>query len=98
MRPGGPFSIYRSSGNSTGSAGASDVSSRSSARDETPAQPASEDNAGWSWAIWLVVALVAGLGVFAFLSTGGRGAMRKWGRSFSEMTGGLFGKRPPKGE
>ena len=28
----------------------------------------------------------------------GRGAMRKWGRSFSEMTGGLFGKRPPKGE
>lgn len=85
-------------GGVTGSAGASDVSSRSSARDETPAQPASEDNAGWSWAIWLVVALVAGLGVFAFLSTGGRGAMRKWGRSFSEMTGGLFGKRPPKGE
>ena len=48
--------------------------------------------------MWLVVALVAGLGVFAFLSTGGRGGMSKWGRSLSEMTGGLFGKKPPRDE
>ena len=46
----------------------------------------------------LGVALVAGLGVFAFLSTGGRGGMSKWGRSLSEMTGGLFGKTPPRDE
>ena len=46
----------------------------------------------------LVVALVAGLGLFAFLSTGGRGGMSKFGRSLSEMTGGLFGKKPPRDE
>ena len=40
--------------------------------------------------------LVAGLGLFAFLSTGGRGGMSKFGRSLSEMTGGLFGKKPPR--
>ena len=43
---------------------------------------------------WLLVALVLGLGLFALLSTGGNGAMGKWGRSFREMTGGLFGKKP----
>ena len=48
------------------------------------------------WVVALVVALVVGLGVFAFLSTGGRGGMSKWGRSLSEMTGGLFGKKPPR--
>jgi len=84
-------------GGVVGSAGASDVSGRSETRtEESSAEepPAAEDNTGSSWIIWLIVALVAGLGVFAFLSTGGKGGMRKWGRSFSEMTGGLFGKKP----
>ena len=27
-----------------------------------------------------------------------RGGMSKWGRSLSEMTGGLFGKKPPRDE
>lgn len=84
-----------------GSAGASDVSGRSAAQAEentVPTKPAVEDNTGSSWIIWLILALVIGLGVFAFLSTGGRGGMSKWGRSFSEMTGGLFGKKPRKDE
>lgn len=84
-----------------GSAGASDVSGRSFAQVEGSTEadkPAVEDNTGSSWIIWLILALVVGLGVFAFLSTGGRGGMRKWGRSFSEMTGGLFGKKPRKDE
>ena len=51
----------------------------------------------WGYVIvCAVLALVVGLGVFAFLSTGGRGGMSKWGRSLSEMTGGLFGKKPPR--
>ena len=71
-----------------GSAGASDVS-----RSGEPAA-ASESNEGSGAAIWLVVALVVGLGLFAVLSTGGKGAMGKFGRSVREMTGGLFGKKP----
>lgn len=82
-----------------GSAGGSDVSaSRSSAEKEsieTP-KPITEDNTGAGAAVWLVLALVGGLGLFAFLSTGGRGGMDKFGRSFREMTGGLFGKKPPR--
>ena len=76
-----------------GSAGASDASRTPSS--ET-VEGADQDNTGAGWAVWLVVALVVGLGVFAFLSTGGRGGMSKWGRSLSEMTGGLFGKKPPR--
>lgn len=85
-------------GGVVGSAGASDVrGSASEPREETQAEtPAVEDNTGSSWAIWLIVALVVGIGLFAFLSTGGRGGMNKFGRSFSEMTGGLFGKKPKK--
>lgn len=80
-----------------GSAGGSDVSgSRSTAEKESAAspKPITEDNTGTGAAIWLVLALVGGLGLFAFLSTGGRGGMNKFGRSFREMTGGLFGKKP----
>ena len=88
-------------GGVTGSAGGSDVSGRSSASanpkaDKTAQTPAVEDNAGAGWSIWLIVGLVAGLGIFALVSTGGKGGMGKWGRSFSEMTGGLFGKKPPE--
>ncbi len=57
--------------------------------------PITEDNTGSSTAIWLIVALVVGLLLFAFLSTGGKGGMNKFSRSIREMTGGLFGKKPP---
>jgi len=89
--------LYKSLfGGVIGSAGASDVSSGH--RSNTSAKaidvpPASEDNTGSGWIVWLILILIGGLGIFAFLSTGGKGAMRKWGRSFSEMTGGLFGKK-----
>ena len=85
-------------GGVVGSAGASDVRSSSPKEAEEPApeKPAVEDNTGAGWAVWLVIALIAGLGIFAFLSTGGRGGMDKFGRSFREMTGGLFGKKPKK--
>ena len=94
----GPMSevVYKALyGGVTGSAGASDAS-RAPASETV--EGADQDNTGAGWAVWLVVALVAGLGVFAFLSTGGRGGMSKWGRSLSEMTGGLFGKKPPRDE
>lgn len=84
-------------GGISGSAGASDVSRRSSDAETEQAadpQPAVEDNTGSSWALWLVVGLVVVIGIFAFLSTGGKGGVSKFGRSFSEMTGGLFGKKP----
>lgn len=84
-------------GGVVGSAGTSDASSKSSAKSNDSSQSASsakEDNTGSGWIIWLILALVGGLGLFAFLSTGGKGGMHKWGRSFSEMTGGLFGKKP----
>ncbi len=84
-----------------GSAGTSDVSGRGAPEDGKQAETektAVQDQTGSSWSIWLVLALVIGLGVFAFLSTGGRGGMHKWKRSFSEMTGGLFGRKPRKDE
>lgn len=79
-------------GGVTGSAGTSDISGSAG---ET-AKGADQDNTGAGWAIWLIVALALGLGLFALLSTGGDGAMSKWGRSFREMTGGLLGKKPPE--
>ena len=85
-------------GGVVGSAGASDTGGKSAQTKSgsKSAKPASEDNTGAGWIVWLIIALVGGLAVFAFLSTGGKGGMKKWGRSFSEMTGGLVGKRPPK--
>ncbi len=85
-------------GGITGSAGASDVSSARSSEAEPDEKAASNDNSGASWGIWLIIALVIGLGIFALLSTGGNGAGSKWKRSISEMTGGLIGKKPPKGD
>lgn len=76
-----------------GSAGASDASS--SPADEDPA-PVVRSNEGSGAALWLILALVIGLGVFAFLSAGRNGGLDKWKRSFSEMTGGLIGKKPEK--
>lgn len=76
-----------------GAAGASDVSGKGAAEAE---KPAAESNEGSGAAVWIVLALVLGLGVFAFLSAGRGGGMDKWKHSFSEMTGGLVGKRPKK--
>ena len=91
--------IYRALyGGVTGSAGASDVSGQSSGTAAGAETPAAKDNKGSGAIIWIIVALVVGLGLFAFLSTGGKGGMNKFGRSFSEMTGGLFGKKPPDKE
>ena len=41
----------------------------------------------------ILLALLLGVGLFAFLSTGGRGGLGKWKDSLSEMTGGFFGGR-----
>lgn len=77
-------------GGVTGSAGASDVSGSRSSQQE---KPSAESNEGSSSIWWIIGALVLGLGVFAFLSSGSAsGGASKWKRSFSEMTGGLFGK------
>jgi len=87
-------------GGITGSAGASDVSRSSGTAKESADQsvPSVEDNTGSGWILWLIIALVAGVGLFAFLSTGGKGGMNKFGRTFNEMTGGLFGKKPSRKE
>lgn len=103
LRSTGPMSevAYKALfGGVTGSAGSSDVTrTRSEQPSVSPeaVRGADQDNTGASWIIWLILALVVGLGVFAFLSTGGKGGASKFGRSFSEMTGGLFGKKPKDG-
>ncbi len=49
--------------------------------------------------IWLIIGVVAVIGVFAFLMTGsGKVAWEKVKRNTSEMTLGLFGKKPEKKE
>ncbi len=84
--------VYRTVfGGVVGSAGASDVSGNATGKE---VQPLSESNEGSGAALWIIIALIAGLGVFAFLSAGRRGGAEKWKHSFSEMTGGLLGKRP----
>lgn len=89
-------------GGITGAAGASDVSPADAEKEAgagatATAVPASENNEGSSSGIiWLIVALVVGLLIFAFLAGGGKGGMNKFKRSFSEMSGGLFGKKPPE--
>ncbi len=85
--------VYRTLfGGVVGSAGARDAGS---SRTQPEEKPATKSNEGSGAAVWIVLALVLGLGVFAFLSAG-RGGMDKWKRSFSEMTGGLVGKKPRK--
>ncbi|MBE5778480.1 MAG: stage II sporulation protein P [Clostridiales bacterium] len=77
-------------GGITGSAGASDVRGSSSAGEK----PAAESNEGSGAVWWIVGALVLGIFLFGILSTGSlKGGSEKWKRSFSEMTGGLIGKR-----
>ncbi len=86
-------------GGVTGAAGASDVSrGNASAQSSGAAQPseaadtpAKDDNKGSGAIWWMIGALVIGLLIYALVSGGG---MNKFKRSFSEMTGGLFGKKP----
>lgn len=86
--------VYRALfGGVVGSAGASDASTKKSEPADEE-KPATESNEGSGAAIWIILALVVGLGVFAFLSAGKGGGMDKWKHSFSEMTGGLIGKKP----
>ncbi len=80
-------------GGVVGSAGGSDAST---AKTTDEVSPMTEDNQGAGSAVWIILALIVGLGVFAFLSAGKKGGMEKWKHSFSEMTGGLLGKRPDK--
>ena len=57
---------------------------------------ASKNDKGVSGGVlFLIVAVVAGVLIFAFVQTGSGKAMgEKIGRNVSEMTGGLFGKKP----
>ena len=59
-------------------------------------KPAAKDDVGVSGGvIFLIVAVVAGVLIFAFAQTGSGKAMgEKLGRNVSEMTGGLLGKKP----
>ncbi|MBE5793962.1 MAG: hypothetical protein E7323_04700 [Clostridiales bacterium] len=76
-----------------GSAGASDAASKKTDASDAD-QPAVESNEGSGAAVWIILALVVGLGLFAILSAGKGGGIEKWKHSFSEMTGGLIGKKP----
>ena len=94
----GPMSevLYKSLyGGVTGAAGASDVSGQSSSNAPSQAGQQEDNKSAGSGVVWLIVALVVGLLLFAFLA-GGKDGMNKFKRSFSEMTGGLFGKKPPQ--
>lgn len=91
--------IYKAMyGGITGSTGASDVSSshNASAPSTQAETPASEDQTGAGWIVWLILAFIGGLLLLAFLSGGAKDGSRKFQRSFSELTGGLFGKKPKK--
>lgn len=73
-------------GPQTGSAKAENVS--------TPATEA-QNKSSASGIVWLVVAVIAGVVIFALAQTGGgKGMGKKIGRNMREMTGGLFGKKP----
>ncbi len=71
-----------------------------SAKSEETANPArekEESKGAFSGIAWMAVLLIAGVAVFAFLQTGsGKGMTGKIGRSMSEMTGGLLGKKDKK--
>lgn len=88
-------------GGVTGSAGAaSDVgpSNNNTAPNQNTGTPAANNNAGaGSGILWVVGVFVAGLVIFALIATGSKqGTVDKLKRNVSEMTGGLFGKKPQK--
>ena len=56
---------------------------------------AEKNTGGWTGTAWLVGALLIGALIYAFASTGnGHDALRRWKRTFQEMTGGFFGDHP----
>lgn len=58
------------------------------------AETKEEKTSAWTGVIWLVVAVVAGVGIYAFVSTGsGKGAMEKMKGTFRELGGSVTGKR-----
>ncbi len=88
-------------GGVTGAAGAaSDVgpSNNNAATNQDAGTPSAEDNTGaGNGILWVVGVFVAGLVIFALIATGSKqGTMNKLKRNVSEMTGGLFGKKPQK--
>ncbi len=86
-------------GGVTGAAGAaSDVGTGNSSAGTQDTTPATQDNTGaGSGILWVVGVFVAGLVIFALIATGSKqGTMEKLKRNVSEMTGGLFGKKPQK--
>lgn len=88
-------------GGVTGAAGsASDVgpSNNNAATAQNTATPSENDNSGsGSGILWVVGVFVAGLVIFALIATGSKqGTVNKLKRNVSEMTGGLFGKKPQK--
>ncbi len=89
-------------GGVTGAAGAaSDVgpnNNNAAANNQDTGTPSTEDNTGsGSGILWVVGVFVAGLVIFALIATGSKqGTVNKLKRNVSEMTGGLFGKKPQK--
>jgi stage II sporulation protein P len=88
-------------GGVTGSAGAaSDVgpNNNTAANNQDTGTPSVDDNSGsGSGILWVVGVFVAGLVIFALIATGSKqGTVNKLKRNVSEMTGGLFGKKPQK--
>ena len=88
-------------GGVTGAAGAaSDVgpNNNAAANNQDSNAPSTEDNEGaGSGILWVVGVFVAGLVIFALIATGSKqGTVNKLKRNVSEMTGGLFGKKPQK--
>ena len=60
-----------------------------------PAQKEKEENTGaWTGLIWLVVAVAAGVAIYAFVSSGsGKGAMQQMKNTFRELGGSVTGKK-----
>ena len=82
-------------GPQTGSA----ISEKSAKGTSDIQKSAAKDDKGVSGGvIFLIVAVVAGVLIFALAQTGGGKAMgEKIGRNISEMTAGLFGRKPKDG-
>ena len=73
--------------------GTSKQQNTASKNTQPPAKLSSEGTG--SGMLWLVILVIVGIAVFAFLATGsGKGMRDKIKRNTSEITGGLFGKKP----
>lgn len=91
------------SGSTSGSAGnttqksASSGGTQAGASGGSGADAAQSDAGSGSGIVWMLVIAGVAVLVFAFLATGsGKGMGEKIRRNTSEITGGLFGKRPDK--